>query len=230
VEGLENFNPQYSTSLVKQTTDFLTNAIIEGRLPEGQRLIENELQRKFGISRGPIRESLRILEKNGLVISIPRKGTFVRKITQEGMEEIFPIIAVLQGLAARLAVSHLNNDEIVKMELALSKMVEAAKKRDIKRYVDHHSQYHQTFIYASKNNTLITIIENLRHQYIWFTSKYLHVKESFEYGIRAHREIIDLFIKKDIDRLEHILCDFQKLSGRNPEVKKRVVRSKEKGE
>jgi DNA-binding GntR family transcriptional regulator len=87
----EEFRPQYPVSLVEQITDFLTNAIIEGKLIGGQRLVENELQRTFGISRAPIRESFRILEKNGLLVNIHRKGTFVRKITQKDVEENFPI-------------------------------------------------------------------------------------------------------------------------------------------
>lgn len=216
MDSLEEFNPQYPVSLVTQITEFLTNAIIASRLPEGQRLSESELQRKFGISRGSIRESFRILEGNGLLITVPRKGTFVRKIAQKDIEEIFPILALLEGLAARLAVSHLNHDDIERMELSLSRMAQAAEKNDFKSYVDYHSEYHKIFIYASKNDRLIGFLETLRHQNIWITSKYLSFRDSFEYGLRVHREIIDLFIKKDIDRLEalvnqHIVFSFKKL-------------------
>lgn len=216
MDSLEEFDPQYPVSLVAQVTEFLTNAIIAGRLPEGQRLSESELQRKFGISRGSIRESFRILERNGLLITVPRKGTFVRKMTQKDIEEIFPIIALLEGFAARLAVSHLKNDDIEEMELALSKMTEAAGKKDFKSYINYHSEYHEIFIYASKNDTLIGLLETLRRQNIWFRSTYLYVQESFEYSLRVHREIIDLFIKKDVERLEalvneHIIFAFHRL-------------------
>jgi len=216
MESSNEFIPVYPASLVTQITQFLTNAIIEGRLKEGERLIENELQRKFGISRAPIRESFRILEKNGLVITIPRKGTFVRKITQKDIEEIFPIIALLEGLAARLAVSQLENDDIEEMKLALTKMTDAAEKKDFESYINYHTEYHEIFIYASKNETLIGLLENLRRQNIWFRSAYRYVQESFEYTLRVHREIIDLFIKKDAERLEalvneHIIFAFHRL-------------------
>lgn len=56
---------------------------MEGKLRGGERLVENELQRTFKISRGPIREAFRILKKNGLIVTIPRKGTFMRKIIQK---------------------------------------------------------------------------------------------------------------------------------------------------
>ncbi len=199
------FNPQYPVSLVEQITEFLTNAIIEGRLENGQRLVENELQRRFGISRAPIRESFRILEKKGLVNIIPRKGTFVRKITQKDVRENFPIRACLEGLAARLTTSNVEPKDIKGMELALSRMTEEAKKNNFKSYFKHHNEYHEIFINASRNDTLIEIIENLRRQAVWFRFSYLWHQENFEYAIRVHREILDLFIKKDAERVEALV-------------------------
>jgi len=200
---IENqFSPLYPVSLVEQITDFLTNDIIEGRLETGQRLVENELQRKFGISRAPIRESFRILEQNRLVMTIPRKGTYVRKITQKDIEENFPIRASLESLAGRLAISHLNQEDIERMEFTFSKMTEAAENNDFKSYLKYHSDYHEIFINASKNETLIGILQNLRRQAHWFRFSYLYIQESFEYAIRVHRDILDCFIKKDIARLE----------------------------
>jgi DNA-binding GntR family transcriptional regulator len=201
----KEFSPQYQVSLVEQITEFLTNAIIEGRLVGGQRLIENELQRRFGISRAPIRESFRILERNGLVITHPRKGTFVRKIIQKDIEENFPIRASLESLAARLAVPNLQPLEVEEMELALLRMTEEAKKNDFKSYLKHHSKYHEIFIHASKNDTLIRIIEDLRRQVIWFRFSYLYIQESSEYAFRVHREILNLFIKRDVERVEALV-------------------------
>jgi len=202
---VKGFAPQYPVSLVEQITEFLTNAIIEGRLENGQRLVENELQRRFGISRAPIRESFRILEKKGLVNIIPRKGTFVRKITQKDIEENFPIRACLEGLAARLATSNMESKDIKGMELALSRMTEEAKNNNFKSYFKYHNEYHEIFINASRNDTLIEIIENLRRQAVWFRFSYLWHQENFEYAIRVHREILDLFIKKDAERVEALV-------------------------
>jgi len=203
---MENeFSPKYPVPLVDQITEFLTNAIIEGRLENGQRLIENELQRKFGISRAPIRESFRILERNGLVVIIPRKGTFVRKITQKDVEENFPVRALLEGLAARLAVPYLEPEDIKRIELALLKMEEAAGMNDFKCYFKHHLEYHETFIHNCKNETLIGILENLRRQAVWFRFSYLWHQENYDYAIRVHREILELFAKKDADRVEALV-------------------------
>lgn len=199
------FTPQYPVTLPEQITEYLTNAIIDGRLEDGQRLIENDLQRKFGISRGPIREAFRILEKNGLVSIIPRKGTFIRKIHRKDIEEIFPIIAYLESLAARMAVSNLTLEHTEEMELALSGMTEASKENDLKSYLKYHLDYHKVFINASKNEALVRIIETLRRQAVWFRFSYLFVQESFEYSIPVHREILNLFIKKDPNQVEALV-------------------------
>jgi DNA-binding GntR family transcriptional regulator len=209
------FVAKYSASLVKQVTDFLTNAVIEGKLKGGERLGEAELQRRFGISRGPIRESFRILEANGLLITIPRKGTFVRKITSEYIEEVFPIRANLEALAARLAISHLEANDLKKMKLVLNKMVKAAEKMDLKSYIKHHYLYHQIYASATKNRTLIEILENLRRQAIWFLFSSPYDQENYEYGIDAHKKILDLFIKKDTRKvetlvMEHIMTSYNK--------------------
>jgi DNA-binding GntR family transcriptional regulator len=201
----KTFSPQFAIPLVEQITDFLTQAILDGQFESGGRLVETGLQRQFGVSRSPIRESFRILEKKGLVTNIPRKGTYVRTITQKDIEENFPVRANLESLAARLALPHLTPRDIEKMEAAFSMMHAAARNNDFKYYLNHHTQYHDVFIQASRNDTLIEILENLRSQAHWFRYSYLYVQESFEYVIAVHRKILDYFIQKDAERLEALV-------------------------
>jgi len=202
---IKQFNPQYPTSLVEQITDFLTNAIIDGQLKSGERLVESDLQRRFKISRSPIRESFRILEKNGLVVSVPRKGTHVREISRKDITENFPITANLEGLAARLALPHLESKDIKKMESALLKMEEAAVKNNFRSYLKNHYDFNDTFIIASKNDALIQILANLRNQILWFRYHNFYVGESYDYAIKVHRQIFELFVEKDADRLEALI-------------------------
>jgi DNA-binding GntR family transcriptional regulator len=211
----EEFRPVYSASLVEQLTEFFTGAIVEGRLRGGERLGENELQRKFGISRAPIRESLRILEEKGLVINIPRKGSFVRKVEQKDIEENFPIRALLESFAARTAISNLTPKDIEGMEASLSMMADMASKNDFRPYIQYHSNFHDIFIDASKNKQLIELVKHLRNQMLWYRYSYLYVKENYEYAILVHRKILDLLINKDPDQVEalvkeHILVALNK--------------------
>ncbi len=87
----------------------MAKALIEGQIKQGERLNENELGRRFKISRSPVRESFRVLEREGFLVRVPRKGTFVREITQRGIEEIFPVSTYLEGLAARMAASNVDD-------------------------------------------------------------------------------------------------------------------------
>ncbi len=201
----KEFVPQYRVSLVEQLTEFLTTNIVAGHLKGGERLVENELQRKFGISRAPIRESLRILERNGLVVTVPRKGSFVRKIEQKDIEENFPIRSYLESFAARLATAHLTPEDIEGMEFALARMTDVARSNDFNSYLKYHSNFHKIFIYASKNNTLIGLVELLRSQMIWFRVSYLYVQENYEYALQVHRQILDLFIKREAEQVEALV-------------------------
>lgn len=203
----KEFIIEYPISFVEQVTEFLTKAIIEGKLRGGERLVENELQGRFGISRGPIREAFRILEKIGLVITTPRKGTFVRNITKKDIEENFPIRGLIEGFAARLAVTHIQQEDIERIESALIKMIQAIKEKDIKSYLKYHSEYHEILIHACRNDTLIEILENLRRHAMWFRYLYFYVEESLEDELQVHQDILDLLIAKDADKLEQLVKD-----------------------
>jgi DNA-binding GntR family transcriptional regulator len=216
----KDFNLQFPVSLVEQITEYLASEITEGKIKNGEQLVENELQRKFGISRGPIREAFRILEENGFLISVPRKGTFVREISRKDIEDNFSVRAHLESFAASLAVPFINDEDVKGMESAFSGMTEAARSNDFRSHLKHHGDFHAIFINASKNDVLIKILENLRRQSTWFRFSYIHLtKEPFEYALSVHREILDLFIKRDTHRLEslvkkHILValeDFMRL-------------------
>ena len=177
--------------LVEQVSETLADAIMEGVFKGGDQLVEAELQKQFGISRSPIREAFRILEKVGLVVIYPRKGTFVKKVTTRDVEENFPVRANLEGLAARLAVPRLTTQGIQKMEKDLAQMEKASKKKDSRSYLRHHLRFHETFINASGNGTLIQILKNLRQQAIFFRASYFYFQESVEVVIGVHRRILD---------------------------------------
>jgi DNA-binding GntR family transcriptional regulator len=223
----KEFTLDYPVSLVEQINNFLTDSIIEGHLEPGHRLVETKLQEKFGTSRGPIRESFRVLEKNGFLRTIPRKGTFVRNVTIKDIEENFPIRANLERLAAGLAVPRVRKEEIDRMELALSKMRKTTRKKDFKSYLQHHAEFHEILIKTSRNDTLIEILENLRRQSMWFRLLFLYVQESITDALIVHRDILDRVINRDADGAgnlieEHILvardrfCEF--LSSKTQEI------------
>lgn len=181
------------TVLVEQVSRVLREAILEGHLRGGDQLVEAELKEQFGISRSPLREAFRDLEKKGLVEIIPRKGTFVKTITRRDIEEHFPVRSVLEGLAAREAYERLTEEDQEEMALALENMKKAVVMNDAKSYWEHHLVFHEAFIHASGNLLLISLLETLRMHSMWYRFSYQYYKEDFNKSLRTHDEILKLF-------------------------------------
>ena len=187
------------TGLVEKLSETLTEAILEGIFKEGDQLIEVDLQKQFGISRTPIRESFRVLEKKGLVEVVPRKGTFVKRISRRDIEEHFPVRSVLEGLAAKQAYPNLSADTLDMMERALVRMKIAADNADTKNYWKQHVLFHEIFIDSCGNQLLINLVKMLRMQIMWYRLSYRYYQEDFKKSYRAHEAILGLFKNKTTD-------------------------------
>lgn len=201
----EELKPVQLSPLVDQVAKYLTDAILEGVFVGGDQLLEIDLQKQFHISRTPLREAFRVLEKRGLVEIIPRRGTFVRMLERKDIEELFPVRAVLEGLAAKQAFRRLNAEELKRMRECFEGMKEAEERNDTAGFDRHHLLFHEIFIRASGNELLAGILENLRMHSLWFqfSNKY-HMKH-MPLSISVHEEILSLFENSDTDpaRLEH---------------------------
>lgn len=180
-------------ALVNRISAILSKAILEGLFKGGDQLIESKLQEQFGISRSPIREAFRDLEKKGLVQIIPRRGTFVKRVTQQDIEDNFPVRAALEGLAARQAFRKITAADLSKMRKALQSMGKAVAREDGKLYMQSHIAFHETFIAACGNKVLTEIIKNLRMHSLWFRFSYKYYAEDFKKSLKVHEKIFDLF-------------------------------------
>lgn len=176
-----------------QVAEALTLAILEGDYSGGDQLLELELQDYFGVSRSPLREAFRELEKKGLVEIIPRKGTFVKTITRRDIEENFPIRAALEGLAAQLAVPNITPVSLAMMSEKLDGMREAAEREDTQAYYSHHLAFHELFIALSKNSLLISSLRTLRMQAIWHRFSYQYYQEDLKKSLAVHQQIYEGF-------------------------------------
>jgi DNA-binding GntR family transcriptional regulator len=187
------------TGLVEKLSETLTEAILEGVFKEGDQLIEVDLQKQFGISRTPIRESFRVLEKKGLVEVVPRKGTFVKRIFPRDIEEHFPVRSVLEGLAAKQAYQNISAGTLEMMERALARMKIAAENEDTKNYWKQHVLFHEAFIDSCGNQLLINLVKMLRMQIMWYRLAYQYYQEDFKKSYRTHEGILGLFKNKHTD-------------------------------
>lgn len=176
-----------------QVAEALTRAILEGDYKGGDQLLELELQDNFGVSRSPLREAFRELEKKGLVEIVPRRGTFVKRITRRDIEENFPIRAALEGLAAQLAMPNMTEESLTLMAEELYKMECAVETSDTQAFYTHHLAFHELFIELSENRLLINNLRTLRMQNIWHRFSYQYYQEDLEKSLRVHQKIFEGF-------------------------------------
>lgn len=199
--------PLKPMGLGAQVAEALATEIVEGGYKGGEQLVEQELQLRFGVSRSPLREAFRELEKKGLVSIVPRKGTFVRRVTRKDIEEHFPVRAALEGLAARLACGMITSDQLQQMELELNGMERAVKTEDTGAFYAHHIGFHEIFIAATNNELLIETLHVLRMQSLWHRFSFQYYQEGLQRSYQVHREILNGFKdpNTDPDTLRHLV-------------------------
>ena len=188
-----------ATGLADRVSETLSQAILEGVLKGGDQLFEVKLQARFGISRSPLREAFRDLEKKGLVVIVPRKGTFVKTVTRKDIEENFPVRAYLEGLSAKMALKNMTEDDLETLERAFQDMKKSAAAGDAKVFMKRHFTFHEIFIKASRNDVLIRILENLRMHSMWYQFCYQYYKEDFQKSLIVHHRILNLFRNRETD-------------------------------
>jgi citrate lyase subunit beta/citryl-CoA lyase len=182
--------------LVESITEALTDAILTGVLKGGDKLLEVELQKKFGTSRSPLREAFLELEKKGLVEKKPRKGTYVKKITRRDITDNFPVRAALEGLAAREAKKNMTAAELDELKRIFHEMTTAAEQNNNVLYWKLHQRFHTIFIDSSRNDLLIGILKNLRMHNLWYYYSYKYYNEDLVNSLETHQKILDLFLTK----------------------------------
>jgi len=182
----------------------LRKAILKGHFKPGERLVEKKLAQKMGVSRTPIREALRKLDSEGLVAYTPRKGVVVTGVSAKDALEIYPIRAVLEGLAARLAAINRSDKELAYLKTILSEMQECIEKNASDKLITLHSIFHDTFAKASKNPRLYKMIISLRNYVKNFAEISYSLPGRLQAGWEEHKEILEAIEKKDGDRAEHV--------------------------
>jgi DNA-binding GntR family transcriptional regulator len=188
--------------LVEQVTNILMNAIIDNVLKGGEQLLETKLQKQFGTSRSPLREAFRELEKRGFVEIVPRKGTFVKKISLKDIENNFPVRTALESLAARLACKNISGSELSELDDTFEDMKKAACQKDAKLFWKFHMQYHEIVISSCGNQLLIDMLKMLRMQTLWHRFYFQYHQEGFERSLSIHHGILELLHARPINEKE----------------------------
>lgn len=175
----------------------LREAILKGDLKPGERLMELQLASKLGVSRTPIREAIRMLEQEGLAVTIPRKGAEVARMTEKNMEDVLQIREALDDLAVQTACDKMTEQQLADLTLAKKNFENAIQAGNLKKIVESDVEFHDIIYEATDNPKLVAMLNNLREQIYRYRVEYLKEKENYPMLIKEHEAILDALRQKD---------------------------------
>jgi len=207
----DNFNMNVTQYLPLRDVVFnaLREAILRGELYPGERLMEKQLAEKMGVSRTPIREAIRKLELEGLVIMVPRKGAQVAQITEKEVKDVLEVRATLEELAVKLACEKITKDQLDEMKMLLEEFHNLGDSTEVEKMVKIDIKFHGIIFESTNNDKLIQIVNNLGEQLYRYRVAYLNNKDFHEIIKQEHTEILKAIENKDVElavkkSLEHI--------------------------
>lgn len=177
----------------------LRNAILTGELSPGERLMEIKLADKLGVSRTPIREAIRKLELEGLVVNTPRKGAEVANISAEDLRDVLEVRRSLEVLAISLACEKMTEETL---ELLYENIDAFKHSIDAKATSDIASvdvTFHDIIYKSTGNNRLIQILNNISEQMYRYRFEYIKNKESWNRLVEEHMNIYEAIKNRDKD-------------------------------
>ena len=177
----------------------LRQAILTGELKPGERLMEIHLAEQLGVSRTPIREAIRMLELDGLVIMIPRRGAEVAEITEKSMNDVLEVRRAVDALCVELACERISPEELERLQKACEEFRKEAMKedKDVKKLAQKDVELHDIIVQATGNQRLIQLVNNLSEQMYRYRFEYLKDFSQHENLVKEHGVIYDSIVKKD---------------------------------
>lgn len=189
---LDNYKP-----LREVVFETLREAIIKGDLAPGERLMEVQVAEELGVSRTPVREAIRKLELDGLVIMVPRKGAYVADISMRDLSDVFEVRRALEGLAAELAADRATDEEIEELERMLVRISESIEENRVRDTVELDTQFHEMLYAASRNERLRGILSQLREQIHRFRLQSWTRPGRARVALEEHRGIVEAVAERN---------------------------------
>jgi len=192
--------------LREEAYQVLRKAIIEGRLEAGARLVETEIAEQLGISRTPVREAIHMLESEGMVSLIPRKGYVVADFSAQEVEEIFGIRQVLEGYAGRLATSRITAQQLEELKDIYTRSLKYVDEPDSALPLFQlNTEFHDCLISCSQNRRLRELIDTVRSSLLSYRLATLTDPAERRQSVEGHQQILAALERKDADLVEELI-------------------------
>lgn len=189
-------------------TSILIQAIVEGELGPGSKISEPELAKRFEVSRGPLREAIMRLEGLGLIERIPHVGARVITFSPEKLVEIYAVREALEGMAARLAARYISQEELLSLELLLTKHSKHIDEVDGASYFHQEGDFdfHYRIIQASRNSKLIALLcDELYHLLRMYRYQSPRAQSRPKEALNEHKFILQAIRNRDEELAEMLM-------------------------
>ena len=192
-----NFDLQNHKPLREIVYEELKRQIMVGEIPPGTRMMEVELADDMGVSRTPIREAIRKLEKEGLVSIEPRRGAYASEISIKDMVDVLEVREFLEGMAAGLASKRITEEEIEAIKHSIDAYRDAVESGATEEIIEEDEIFHKLIVDCSGNKTLIQMINQVQELALRFRYIYYEDFSRYQNMPNEHQEILDAVLSGD---------------------------------
>lgn len=206
------------TALYQEVAERLRQRIFAHELTPGTWIDEQKLAEQYGISRTPLREALKVLASEGLVDLKPRRGCYVTEISRQDLDDIFPLMALLEGRCAADAVARAKPIEIRELKKIHESLEKAAQDGRIDAFFEANQAFHKRIQELANNRWLLSVIQDLRKVLKLSRLHSLSLEGRLQQSLDEHRAIMAAFEAGDATKAEQLMHDHL-LSGREALVK-----------
>jgi DNA-binding GntR family transcriptional regulator len=211
------------TALYEEVAELLRQRIYAHELSPGTWIDEQALALSFGISRTPMREALKVLASEGLVRLEPRRGCYVAELSEQDLDEIFPVMALLEGRVAFEAASKATDADIVRLSAIHGALEQAAAANDADRFFEANQAFHSALQEIAGNRWLRQMIDDARKVIKLTRRDSLRLEGRLKQSLAEHRAIFQALQAHDADAAGRAMHDHL-LSGRAAVAKLQAVR------
>lgn len=177
----------------------LREAILKGVLSPGQHLMEMQLAYQLGVSRTPVREAIRMLELEGLVNMVPRKGARVAAISEKSLCDVLEVRRALEELSVRLACTRMEREDLEKLDSINQQFIRACQGDDVVQIARIDESFHAVIYEAADNAKLLQLLNQMQNQMYRYRIEYIKMKERRQILVEEHKKIIHSLARRDAD-------------------------------
>jgi DNA-binding GntR family transcriptional regulator len=199
--------PQSQTgrsNLADEVAGEVRREILHGELAPGTRLLELRLAERFGTSQTPIREALRLLERDGLVTHRPRRGVYVWEPTARDVDEIYSLRGVLEGLAARRAAVRVTSDDAARLKQLIDKLENASQQADREEHIQLTVEFHAAIVEVARHERLLQSWRSLMAQMSLCAHLHGVYHPDFTSDVETHRALLAAVMDGEPELAERI--------------------------